>query len=222
MKTITVFLLALSVSVVLGASNAHAAGFGFYGSYGAGTADWTVDSSYSNSTDFSKRTNHLGAGLVMDTAPARDKLFNYQLNIGYDRFSNNNGSAWGPVDFEGVLISNNFGFGGMISPTTRLWFGPELRVELANGSPSSYSNFKIRLFGIGIGPVLGVNFNTGEKQTFAVKAGYQYLHYTGEGNGGYSHENNAATGYSKSYDYDVIEKLVYINLEFLFRTSGDR
>jgi len=205
-----------------GSSQAHAAGFGFYGSAGGGTADWTQGNISIHSRDFDKDTNHLGVGLVMDTAPARDKLFNYQLNIGYDRFGNRGGSAWGNVDFDGVAISNNFGFGAMISPTTRVWFGPELRVTWADGNPDKYANYKIHIFGVGIGPVIGVNLNYDEMHTLVLKMGFQYSRYVGEGNGNFSHDTNSTSIYWNSYDYDTTEKMLYVSIAYLFRTSGDR
>jgi len=222
MKIIKMLLMVFFVVYIFGSSRANAAGIGFYGSVGGGSADWNVDSGWYSPTDFTKRTNHFGIGLVLDTAPARDNLFNYQLNVGYDRFRNKKGDAWGNAEFDGLVISNNFGFGGMITPTTRLWFGPEVRLEWADGSPDSYPNYKIHLFGAGIGPVVGVNFNIGDSHTVAVKAGYQYIHYTGKGDGYYSHTTNAPTTYSNSYDYEVTEKMFYVNLEFMFRTLGDR
>jgi hypothetical protein len=222
MKICKTLFMVLSFPCIFGVSNATAAALGFYGTGGLGTADWTVDSGSSSSTNFRKNTNHLGAGLAMDTVPARDNLFNYHLNIGYDRFSTRGGGAWGNSDFEGILLSNNFGFGTLINPRTRVWFGPEIRLEWANGSPKQYPSFKIRLFGVGIGPVIGVNFNIGDKYTFVVKAGFQYLNYFGEGEGNYSHATNSPSINSNRYDYDVTEKLFYVNLEFLFRTSGDR
>jgi len=218
MKTLSLVLLA--AIILLCSSHSHAAGLGIYGTFGGGTADWTVDNT--SSLDFSKRTNHFGAGLALDTAPARDRLFNYQLNLGYDRFRNSNGKAWGNAEFEGFVISNCFGFGGLINDRTRLWFGPEIRLEWANGHPDNFPSYKIRLFGFGIGPVVGVNFNIGESQTFAVKAGYQFINYAGVGHGMYSHTGNATPTYSNSYDYDVSEQMAYVTLQYFFRTSGDR
>jgi hypothetical protein len=218
MKRAVLIFLFLSLICVFGGNNANAAGLGFYGSFGAGTADWSPDSGLT----YKKSTDHLGAGLALDTAPNSDRLFNYRLNIGYDQFRNRNSNAWGNADFDGFVISNNFGFGGLITPTTRLWFGPEVRVEWLDGSPKSYTSYKIRLMGVGFGPVVGVNFNYDDRHTFVVKAGYQLLHYLGEGEGGYSHSTNSAITTSTRYDYDVTEKLFYVTLEFLFRTSNDR
>ncbi len=197
--------------------DAGAAGFGFYGSVGEGNATWSPESG----PDFKKDTSHLGFGLALDTAPARDRLFNYQLNIGYERAAHRNSNAWGTADFDCFVISNNFGFGTLITPTTRLWFGPEVRLVWADGS-ASISSYKIQMFGLGVGPVIGINFNVGDNQTFVVKTGYLLMNYVGEGDGFYSPATNTVTANSTRYDYDVSEKMVYVTLEFLFRTSDDR
>ncbi len=217
MKRVILLLLLIALSGELCSIDASAAGFGFYGSFGAGSANWSPDSG----PDFKKDTRHLGFGLALDTAPARDRLFNYQLNIGYERASHRNSNAWGNADFDCFVISNDFGFGTLITPTTRLWFGPEVRVEWADGS-ASISNYKIQMFGLGIGPVIGINFNIGDSQTFVVKAGYLLLNHFAEGDGFYSPVTNTVTTYSTRYDYDVSETMAYVTLEFLFRTSDDR
>ncbi|HEX9021997.1 MAG TPA: hypothetical protein VF903_12135 [Nitrospirota bacterium] len=220
MKKIVLFLLFFALTFTFGVHGARAAGLGFYGSFGGGTADWSPNSS--GVYDFSKNTKHLGFGLVMDTAPASARLFNYQLNIGYDRFRNTNSNAWGDADLDSLVISNNFGFGGMLNSTTRLWFGPEIQIRWADGKPDRYSNFKIKLFGLGIGPVLGMNFNFSDSGTFAVKTGYQFIHYAGEGNGYFDHSApNTVPLYSHNYNYDVTEKMFYVMLEFMIRTSRD-
>lgn len=218
MKNSLLVLIALTCSLLC-TPPAKAAGLGVYGFLGGGSADWTPDF---NNSSFDKTTGHVGAGLVLDTAPARDTLFNYQLNLGYDHFTNSNSQAWGNATFNGFAVSNNFGFGAMINPTTRFWFGPELRLTWADGSPDHYKDFKMSLFGLGVGPVIGVKLNYDDKHTIALKAGFQYIHYVGTGDGKFSHTTNSATSNSNSYDYETTEKMVYVAVEFLFRTSSDR
>jgi hypothetical protein len=202
-------------------SDAHAAGFGLYGSSGGGTADWSPDSG----SDFRKDVEHQSYGFALDTAPASDNLFNYNLNIGYVQFRNikdKDSNAWVNTDLEGLLMSHNFGFGGLLTKNVRLWFGPELQLAWVEGSPSNFPDYKIRLFGIGFGPVLGINFNVGERLTFIIKAGYQNMYYHGYGHGNYSHATNGTSPGSNEYDYGIREKLTYVTVEFLARTSGSR
>ena len=222
MKRVVLLLLFIVLAGNCTLNDASAAGFGFYGSFGGGTANWSPDSGQ----DFKKDTSHFSVGLAMDTAPARDKLFNYQLNIGYDRSLHNNSNAWGNAELDGFVISNSFGFGTLLTPTTRLWFGPEVRLEWAEGSANNtaknISGYKLHMFSVGVGPVIGLNFNIGDRHTFAIKTGYLLINCFSEGEGFYSPETDAFTSYSTNNNYDVTEKLFYVTLEFLFRTSDDR
>jgi len=158
----------------------------------------------------------------MDTAPARDKLYNYNLTVGYGIFRNTNNAAWGNADLDGLIISNSFGFGTLITPKVRIWFGPEIKVTWVDGSPHNYSNYKINLFGVGKGLVLGVNFNDSEKLTTVVKMGFQVFDYVGEGKGFFSHETNSASTSYLRRDYDVREKMFTLTLESCseHRTTG--
>lgn len=221
MKTIKSLFAALALLCFFGLPDAYAVGLGLYGSTGGGTADWSPDTG----ADFRKSSEHLSYGFALDTAPASDNLFNYNLNVGYDTFSNKNtkhSNAWEKTDLDGFLMSHNFGFGGLITPSTRLWFGPELRIEWLEGAPSNFSDFKIRLFGFGFGPVIGLNFNIGERLTGVFKVGYQNMQYHGYGRGRYDQITDSASTSSNDYDYDIREKLVYVTFEFLARTSGSR
>jgi len=221
MKTLKSLFAALAILCFFGLADAHAVGLGLYGSTGGGTADWSPDTD----TGFRKSSEHLSYGFALDTSPASDNLFNYNLNIGYDQFSNKNtkrSNAWENTDLDGFLMSHNFGFGGLITSSIRVWFGPELRLEWLEGAPSNFSDFKIRLFGFGIGPVLGLNFNISERLTGVIKVGYQNMQYHGYGRGRFSHATDSASISSNDYDYDIREKLVYVTFEFLARTSGSK
>jgi opacity protein-like surface antigen len=108
------FLFCLAAVAVLSSVDAQAAGFGLYGTFSGGSADWEPE----DELTFSKNTNHVGGGLVFDTAPDTDRMFNYQLNIGYDRFENENSNAWGNAIFDGVAVSNTFAFGALVNSIT--------------------------------------------------------------------------------------------------------
>jgi hypothetical protein len=210
-KTFTWLFCAVMVTGYV--STAGAAGFGVYGSLGSGSADWTLTDSYSGTgtnTTFKTDSDHEGAGFVFDTALARDSFFNYQLNLGYDKFTSKIVDTGETLDMSGLMISNSFGFGIVRTSGYRLWLGPEIRLAWPKGSQDGYD---YDFFGIGIGPVIGMNFNTPGAVVFQVKAGYQMMSYTGEAN---------ATGSSYGYaDYDLDERLIYVNVGILFRSSGD-
>jgi len=203
--------MAFGVLCFAGLPEAHAAGAGLYGSLGGGTADWSPDTGHG----FRKSVEHQSFGFALDTAPASDDVFNYNLNLGYEEFTNTNNNAWGKANLTGVLFSNCFGFGGKLSSNTRLWFGPELRFEWVDGKPSSANDFTIRLFGAGFGPVIGLNVNTGTHFTFVLKTGFQAMHYYGYGRGKFSHITNTTSATSEKYDYGTSEKLYYVTFEIL-------
>lgn len=195
--------LALVMVFCFGVSQpVNATGFGFYGSTGSGSGDWSFD----NNLDVDVDTAHTGAGFVLDTAVAQDKLFNYQLNLGYDKFKIDS-SGTELVDLSGLMISNAFGFGIVRAPGFRMWIGPEIRVAWPSGSSSGLD---YDLFGLGFGPALGFNFNLPGSMTIALKAGYQTINYAGK-----------ADGPATWYDVDIEEKMAYLNIGFMFRSFGD-
>jgi hypothetical protein len=144
---------------------------------------------------------------VFDTAVAQDKFFNYQLNLGYDEFTNKPGIiSSGEVKLGGLMISNAFGFGIVRTDGFRLWMGPEIRLAWPRGSKSGVD---YDLFGAGVGPVLGMNINLPGTVSFVVKAGYQFMSYNGD---------SSNTSY---YDLELKERLIYVNVGILFRSLGD-
>lgn len=218
-KTMGLFLAIFLLLYFFNSSKAHAIGIGVYGSYGGGTADWNPSADAVDK--FRKNASHLSYGLALDTAPANERIFNYNLSIGHDRFKNRNGNAWGNADLDGVVITNNFGFGGLITKNIRLWAGPEVRVSWSEGSADRFPDFNLRVFGIGVGPSIGVNFNVGERLTFVVKGGYQYMSYFGYGQGMYDHLTNTASS-SHRYYYSAHEDLYYVAIEILLRTLSGK
>ncbi len=211
MKNVLVWCICCATALVLGTSDAHAAGFGIYGSAGGdGSATWSYDDYYSSSSSSKVKTAHQGAGFVFDTAVARDSFFNYQLNLGYDEFTNKFASSGGEVKLGGLMISNSFGFGIVRTDGFRLWMGPEIRLAWPRGSEQGVD---YDFFGGGVGPVLGMNFNLPGTVTFVVKAGYQFMTYEGE-------SEDSTTG-STSWDLDIKERLIYVNFGILFRSPGD-
>jgi hypothetical protein len=192
--------------LLMGTPDAGAAGFGIYGSAGdGGSSTWTDDSTPGN---FKVDATHKGAGFVFDTAVAQDKFFNYQLNFGYDSFQNKSATTGNElVELSGLMISNSFGFGMVRTEAFRMWMGPEIRLAWPSGSniTGDYD-----LFGAGVGPVLGMNFNLPGTVTFGVKLGYQFMTY-----------NGTRDTTMSSYDVKIKEKLLYINLGILFRSPGE-
>ncbi len=227
---VLVFMLAL-----LSSPAAHAAGVGFYVSGASGKANWDSDDFFWNSTfpRFKGDTNHLAFGLAFDTNLAGDRLFNYHLNLGYERFTTKGvivqaefssdplvTTTPDPIksdaDLRGFVMSHTFGFGGELAPGTRLWMGPEVRLQWAKGSPDGAPDVDIKMFGVGIGPAIGFNMNFKGGITMVLKAGYQFMTLGADVDGITPLRDNV------SQSFDVDEKFFYINFELLARTSRDR
>jgi hypothetical protein len=193
MKKLNV-LITVAFLLIWSAPAALATGFGYYGTVGQGTLrfdnGWFASDAHGTSR---QDTKLLGAGMVLDTAVARNRVFNYRLNVGYEKLKVDNVQIYETDRLESLVIDQDFGSAVYMSDTARIWFGPELRVLIAHDE-----------FAMGVGPVLGINLHTGKEATVALKLGYLFTSF--------------APG---SADYDK-ESHAFLNLAILFRTEGDQ
>jgi len=213
-RFIVIQLVSLLLAVIFFTSSAMAIGLGFYlnpGIFG-GEADWTLENDYSSfDYEYEKDTEHTGYGFVLDTAIAKNKLFNYRLNLGMEEFTSEGGDNSTEYEFDSFVIDNTFGFAVFKNKLVRLWVGPQIRVSFSDGKIKGTDDFDISLFGFGIGPVFGANFNLGKVFTPAVTIGYRYTGYAGTG------ENKIS---SYECDYTISESTLFVNIALLFR-MGD-
>lgn len=213
----TVFLSLCLVAVLgFGLSDAMAVGLGVYGGLSSGNSDWTTDDNY-GSYDFKMDSGHTEAGLVLDTAVAKDRLFNYRLNLGYLKSTYKDDSG-DKLELDGFAMTHSFGFGVLRTENVRLWLGPQLRFSYVTGSPKGGSD-NYSQFGVGIAPVLGININLGPVVTLAVDGGYRFSSYFGT----YDYTNYSYSGYSYSDtgSYTVSEQTPFVNVSLIFR-MGDK
>jgi hypothetical protein len=205
MKKLNVLITVACLLVWL-APDAMATGFGFYGTLGKGTIrfDKEIYSWVDPDSDNSREdTEFIGAGMVLDSAVARDRVFNYRLNVGYEKLkvefdrpeSEINLPESGLDQLESVVIDQDFGLAIYRSDLTRIWFGPELRIFFSHDE-----------FGMGLGPVLGINLHTGREASVALKLGFLFSDF--------------ADGVFSS-DYEK-ESHAFVNLAVLFRSAGDQ
>lgn len=209
-RVVCIQIFCLIVLCVFLASSAMAVGIGFYTGYGKGSTDWEIDDDW-NTYDLNAESERVGFGFVLDTAVAKDRIFNYRLKLGYedriDKFDDGD-----KVKLKGFVWSNAFGFGVVRTPVFRLWLGPQLDVSYYKGHPEGYDNFDIRLVGIGFGPVIGANINIGSVVTLSLDGGFQFKSCggIGEDNNNYYYE-----------DYDIWDDTGFVNFAVIFR-FGDR
>jgi hypothetical protein len=196
--------LALASSILATATTARAFGMGAYFEYGRGMVEQQFG------VDFDQ--NLYGGGFALDTAVARDRLFNYRLNFGYQRTSRE--STVGPfpnANLNGFEFNQMFGIGALRSRNVRLWFGPSLRLSFDFVS-EEVPGIDAMDLGIGGGVAAGINLHTGNAGSATFTFGYQYL-YTGE------------FVYGSATNVDVLnggQQLLTFNFGYLFRSTGDR
>jgi hypothetical protein len=176
-----VFLTVVIVAFMM--NSAQAIGLGLYGTWQAGPVDWEFDDTEDGGFifDYSGDSSRVGGGFVLDTAVAKDKLFNYRLNIGVETFVSDLDELAIEMDMAGVAIDNTFGFGVLRNDSVRLWLGPRLRVGYFGGDiqPEVAPDTDIYLLELGLGGVFGANFNIGSTVTLGLTTGYIYSGYGG-------------------------------------------
>ena len=204
--------LVMILLLLLFAGPVHAGGIGLFVSGGEVDAEW--DGDYAS---VESKGRHRDFGFTIDSNPDSDRLFNYRLELGraeweIDDFDNRGVDA----DVDGLVMNHDFGFGGLIAPPVRFWFGPELRFTLLEGELDGFPTARdIDLFGYGFGAAVGINVNLPGRLTFSAKTGAVMMRYLGDG------PNWDGSGWRNS-DFDVDEDLVYLSLSMFFRTRSGR
>ena len=185
-----------------GSDNAHAFGVGGYLTYGSGNVDFEERYDPEDlwaSLDNKGDQSHFGIGFVFDTAVAKNKLFNYRLQIGYEAveydihtvFNKDTGVDLSgfvtdfTVDVDMIVFDNSFGFGIVRKENFRLWIGPQLRVGYLSGHGKLTdvvgTVFDLDFDGVvyGFAPVVGANFHFENNLTFGLDLGYRWSGFAG-------------------------------------------
>lgn len=185
-------LITMAFLLLWSAPDALATGFGLYGTFGKGTIKFDNGWFASGSHDTSREdAEFIGSGMVIDTNVARDQVFNYRLNLGYEKLTFDSDRESETDRLESTVIDQDFGMALYKSDKTRVWIGPEQRILFSHDE-----------FGLGIGPVLGINLHTSQEATVALKLGFLF------------------SGFAFSGDYEK-ESHAFLNLAILFRTADD-
>ncbi len=177
--------------------SALAVGVGIYVDGGGGQINWTGKIKESK---ISAGGGFIGAGMVVDTCVVREKVFNYRMNLGYNRL-------FSGFDINRINLINTFGFAAVRTNTIRFWLGPQFGIRYALGSytynsahglastifmggfiPAAYRDMYVfsqaaprsktfRAGDIHVGFALGVNFNLAGSLTLSLEAGFKYGTY---------------------------------------------
>lgn len=183
-KKLMLFILA-GVLVMTAASDAMAVGIGVYGTIGGGKMqhDYSTNEMIApaRSTDFA-----IGGGIILDTNLASNKLFNYRLKIGGEKYTCSRESD---IDMARVHVDNIFGFGIVRMKQIRWWIGPQVGGFYAtNLDEKGYKPYlcmefpfgfigrlkELKYGGFDIGAATGLNINLGKYFTIGIEGGFKY------------------------------------------------
>lgn len=158
------FLIATVLTIV--ATKSYAVGLGF--SAGTGWEKWEEDEDDPAHEEDRRVSNF---GFVLDTAVARDKIFNYRVSFMIEK---NNADGGGDVDMRGISMTHDFGIAVYRSQLVRVWVGPELKAMSYSSlsSSSSGENIDGDAYGFGVGPVAGVNLHLPNTVSFSFTTAY--------------------------------------------------
>ena len=172
MKTLSRSILIAVLLAALAAPQAWAIGMGLNT---LDTPDYIRPSRTLNFTNAFDRLvyNLLGRDLIIDTAVAKNRLFNYRFNISLDTYTVNRDRYFRNVSYNvnRLTWTNTFGFALWRSKYVRVWAGPQVSIsyEFSNRQDKVLDTYLYSK----IGPVIGVNFHTGEFSTVSVEMGFR-------------------------------------------------
>lgn len=169
----SLFWMAVGACVILTAASqtAEAVGLGMYTRYGTSSVEAEIGDSDFDSVDMDR--SHLAIGLALDTAVARQSVFNYRLELGYTEVSVEYDRSNFELDFTGGEINNTFGFAIVRSHSTRIWLGPTFRLSGGSGEVAD-SDIDASYIAVGAGAVLGGNHHLGSVASICWSLGYVY------------------------------------------------
>jgi len=235
--------------LLLPAGRALAVSFGVYGEWSTGSQTfgfidgidvkppWTIDpttnepnwSLYVPDSTFDQSQWSLGA--LIDTNVARDSLFGYRLEIGYERATKEgvpsiyqplyssgqlafSATTYPDVVGNGLEINNIFAFGVLRREQFKLWMGPNVRLGFqAYQYPLLGTSYE---FSAGLGVRTGVNYHVNERISLSLTLGYTYVGRFG----GVPYGN--VSGIWGDSGYTQGGNMFGINTAIIFRGAGDQ
>ena len=177
-------------------SQASAIGLGGYVTGGYAGNNWThEDEEYNLEESDNSEMLKYGVGFILDTAVAKDSLFNYRLNVGYCR-TEMASDKLPDVKGNDFHLYNTFGFGLLRTEGFRFWVGPQFGFGLMLGKHEPLSTNKQcnALYG-SLGAVAGINIHTGDLLSIGIDGGYRYNLNTGYSDVAYAGSNFTGSGH---------------------------
>jgi hypothetical protein len=142
-----IFMFSVGVFTTALAAGAMAFGIGGYMTVGGGNTTYDFSKfeyfktgSMKESSDFA-----IGAGLVLDTNLAYDRVFNYRLKLGGEQVTADRERE---LKFGRINMNHVFGFGVVRTKVVRFWFGPSI-----GGSYSWSNSSSDQKYYLGIAPM---------------------------------------------------------------------
>lgn len=207
----------LAIALLFAAGSANAMGFGAYFDYGHNWGSFDSILACSGGSCISQDINeswdrdNWSFGFLLDTAVAKDTLFNYRLNAGYQRTIEklpNRGGA--QQNLNGLMLRNIFGFGVVRTENMRFFLGPVLRLGFQFPDDQGYlSGADVYDIDAGGGLALGLNYHLGDSLTLTISPVYEYL---------------ASVRFPSNLEASLIGggHVLSINMGVMFRSKGDR
>jgi hypothetical protein len=177
----------LFTMLIFSASGAWAIGIGVYGT--GGLAKDFITLSYMTNVDLKTHDYYGGAGIILDTAVAKDELFGYRLRLEYNQF--NVKELKTGVELKGynyIGMYHTFDFGIIRTELIRFWIGPQIglsytfgerRIPFTDAFGLSFVSvtYPLKLRAVGFDALLatGVNFNLEKMMTIFIDLGAGYM-----------------------------------------------
>jgi len=161
-------------AMIMVSSPLMAIGLGAYTTGSAASYSCTLYDDYDSTFDLD--VSQFGAGFVLDTAVAKDRVFNYRLNVELTGLSaeTESGSAYDGFAFN---VFNTFGFGIVRTEKVRFWLGPQIGFGYFYADkPTDYGYYEtytssIEGATVSVGPMAGININIGPVVSLCFDAG---------------------------------------------------
>lgn len=171
MKKIIVYICAAALLTAAGGKQAHAIGLAV--SRQVSVTSMPVPRVFYSSVVNSLVNRILGVGVILDTAVARDRLFNYRISLDCHSVISQKELGYTNVSFSTnrLTVANSFGFGFIRTSFVRVWAGPQFALTYEFKSRNR-NTFDTTLYSK-IGPVLWINIHAGNETTFALEMGFR-------------------------------------------------